>query len=202
MTRASLFVLLPVMLALPSVSGAQSRSQDEENRLRDDCRLATQVIETGVPAPKTEWAYGIIASCSSDQQASALAAAWARPMDGQRLEMIAARSASIADARLLDATVRVATSPERTVAERIAALNLVTHYLKPGWGISQEFWMQPERFSMSIWADAPQEAGDVPITDADRQAALAALRAMSASAADPRGAPVAARLLAGLGARQ
>lgn len=202
MTRPALLVPLAGILTLSSVAGAQSRSQDDENRLRNDCRLATQVIETGVPAPKTEWAFATIGSCSSDQQARSLASAWARPTNGTSLEVLAARSASIADARLLRATVAVATSPDRSVAERIAALNLVTHYLKPGWGISPEFWERPDRFSITIWPDSPQEAGDEPITDADRQAAHAALQAMSTSTTDRLGAPVAARLLAALSLRE
>lgn len=38
----------------------QSKGQYDKTRRRNDCRLADQVIETGQPATKKEWAYGYI----------------------------------------------------------------------------------------------------------------------------------------------
>jgi hypothetical protein len=66
---AALACLLAAVL--PSVTQAQA--DPSEVKLRNDCRLAAQVIRTGTPAPKAEWALVKISQCTPALQAEVLA---------------------------------------------------------------------------------------------------------------------------------
>jgi hypothetical protein len=98
--------LTVVFCALGSAAAAQEVSDGV--RLRNDCRLAAQVLTTGHPAPQRLWALQTIGNCR-DHSGTAVPAAWnAPPPDQDGLAWLVAASVSNRDARILDAVMAVA----------------------------------------------------------------------------------------------
>lgn len=65
-----LLVLGTVAFVLPSTPlGAQANP--ESVKMRNDCRLAAQMLSTGEPAPKVQWAWEMIYSCPESGSAAA-----------------------------------------------------------------------------------------------------------------------------------
>ena len=93
-----------VVASANTTLGAQSSSQNDNNRLRHDCRLAARVIQTGHAAPKMEWAYDIIHVCS--EAGAALAGSWSHTLTGKDLANRRLRSAEVNDGRVMLARSR------------------------------------------------------------------------------------------------
>src|SRR3712207_2660099 len=61
-------VLLPVLCApvLYAVSVSTQSDPTYAIQRRNDCRLASQTIRTGHPAPKPDWSLGAISTCGAE----------------------------------------------------------------------------------------------------------------------------------------
>lgn len=171
--RQSCFFFGLALLAADPANG-QSNSQRADNRLRDDCRLVAQVIQTGHSAPKMEWAYDIIHVCS--EAGAALASSWLQPLTAEELANRGYRSAEVNDGRVILAALAVATSDARSSEERRSALDVVTMLYKPGSTISK-LWNTPavNRVGLSTYFDFSQVQGSQPVTAADRAIVLGTL---------------------------
>ncbi len=173
------YVLFGFSLLVSAPAHGQSNSQNDENRLRSDCRLAAQVIETGHPAPKKEWAYDFIHVCS--ESGAALASSWSQTLTGEDLTTRGQRSAEVNDGRVMLAALAVATSEARSSEERRSALDVVTMIYRPGSTISN-IWNTPSanRVGLSKYFDFSQAPGSQPVTAGDRANVLSALDALGA----------------------
>jgi hypothetical protein len=159
----------------------------------DDCKTASQVITSGSPSNKLEWAYTIIPRCGT-AAAAPLAAAWSRSASGTEIFWREGSSARILDRRVLSAATAVATSPSRSFDERVSALAVVTQLLVPGRTITKTYWYHAQIATPAMINDIDAILGDQPITTADRSTTMGALDAMASSDPDTQARVVAGRL--------
>lgn len=113
--------------------GAQGHGQDTAlaAQHRSDCRLASQVLTTGNPAPHREWALRFIGSCGSEGP-TALAVQWTRARgSGEELEQLVRSSARLRDARLYRELRATAQDPARPPAVRVGAMLVLSRYSDP-----------------------------------------------------------------------
>lgn len=123
--------LVVIVFAVPA--GAQAHGQDSARaaKHRSDCRLASQVLTTGNPAPHREWALQFIGSCGSDGPA-ALALQWTRARGpGEELEQLVRSSARLRDARLYRQLRATTQDGSRPPAVRVGAMLVLTRYTDP-----------------------------------------------------------------------
>lgn len=119
--------VLPVAMLLFSVAAQSIHAQDvasKEAYQRERCRLAAQVITTGRPATKADWAWRTIAGCHSDG-AAAVASAIAQlgvSDDSALRERVLSSAVFLKDGRIFGALVAVATSAGAPSESRITAI--------------------------------------------------------------------------------
>jgi hypothetical protein len=169
------------VLALSSSLEAQSQSQDDENRMRADCRLAQQVIATGNPAPQTGWAYGIIGACGHGAQT--LADRWTSAPDGAALTQLMVESARLNDRRILTAMLPLIGDASRPLAVRRAAMYVAIQLHSPELIMTDDLWRNPAGAGLFRRSHFFQRAGEQPLTASDRSAILAAFTQLAQ--ADP-----------------
>lgn len=134
MTAAAAIVLLATAVSRPlrAQQSPPDAADPERVQLRNDCRLAAQVLTTGQPAPKREWALATIPDCGGDAPA-AVAATWRlMPADSTTLDLLVAASVHRLDARTLAAASDVAGDRGAPTATRLAALRTLASYALPG----------------------------------------------------------------------
>lgn len=132
---------IPAFLLLSSAVCAQSSERDSVE-VRNNCRLASQILLTGRPDPHTEWARTQISFCEMTG-ATMLATVWSRATDdATELERLVYDSQRFRDKRLLDSVSVIARDGARTVAVRVAALRTLVGYYAPS------------RDLPSYWADS------------------------------------------------
>ena len=163
---------------------AQSNSQSDDTWLRNNCRLASQVIATGNPAPKKNWAYGFIRTCP--EAGDALASAWDTALSAGDLSDREYVSTTILDSRVLTAVTALALNTGRGLEERRSALVVLTALYAPGRSLMRYFWDHPATASIGQISDGWQQPGSSPITAGDRARALAAVRQIAAADASPK----------------
>ena len=131
MSRAR--TLLVAALASSAVRlAAQRPSEKDDVQLRNDCRLAAQVLTTGHPDPHYEWARDVIGKCDVSG-GPALAALWqSLSPDTAELKHVVYTTARLRDARVLAALVSVAGDAARPVEVRLSSLRVLASYFKPG----------------------------------------------------------------------
>jgi hypothetical protein len=124
------FAVVAVLAGTPL--SAQTRERDDVH-LRNDCRLAAQVISTGHPAPRREWAYGIIRGCDESGPRT-LAMAWRTsvPGDPASLGLLVAATRTFNDRSVVDAVSDVARNRDAPEAARVHAFTLLYSYAVPG----------------------------------------------------------------------
>lgn len=105
----------------------------EDPHLRNDCRLAAQVIRTGNPAPRREWALDVIRRCDQSGP-QVLADVWrsAAPTDPEQLAELFNASRDFNDRRVVDAVADLARRSGAPEEARIYALALLYSYAVPG----------------------------------------------------------------------
>jgi len=119
------------MLCLSGVAAAQMPKESDDVHVRDDCRLAVQVLTKGHPAPKSDWALGIIFTCDQSGGA-ALQQLWATPpTDSAALDELMWASASLVDQRVYLGVRSAATNVGVPRAARIAALRVLASFIEP-----------------------------------------------------------------------
>ncbi len=124
---ASVVALLAVS---PAALGAQNERAAEVHH-RDQCRLAGQVLATGHPAPKREWARAYITSCA-EEGPRLLAEQWhTAGADSAQLRYLVTATARLRDRRLYDALQAVASDRSRPRGVRVGAMLALTRYVDP-----------------------------------------------------------------------
>lgn len=122
------------LLALFLLSGfaAPLRAQDEQSaeaHHRNQCRLAAQVLRTGQPAPKREWARNYITTCREEGPAI-LAENWrTTPADTGQLRYLVINTGRLRDERLYSALRAVALDRSRPSLVRIGAMLALGRYV-------------------------------------------------------------------------
>ena len=184
MNRLDIVMAATLVATAHASLSAQSNSQDRNNWLRNNCRLAVQVIATGEPAPKKAWAYGFIQECP--EAGDALASAWNRALSGDDLFDRQRLSARTLDSRILNTAATVASDASRAVEERWSALVVITALYAPGQSVHSLRWdKEPGLGTLGGLADGGQSLGSSPITAADRARALAAVQQIAATDGGP-----------------
>ena len=115
--------------------GGRADAQGSERtspHLRNDCRLAAQILTLGRAEPRRDWALQRITACD-ETGGPALAALWTAPPppDVAELERLYWSSAGLVDARLLAAVRTAASATSNPTVVRLAALRVLAAYVDP-----------------------------------------------------------------------
>lgn len=110
-------------LALPHTAPAQAARRDGARE--GNCRLASQVLTTGQPAARRQWALSYIGYCPAPTQVPALRAGLARAAaagEVSTFQRLASTALYVPDDRLLDQLLSVATKATYPERIRLAAM--------------------------------------------------------------------------------
>ena len=100
-------------------------------RLRNDCRLAEQVLTRGHPADKKDWAWGVIPLCG-DRAVAPLVRIWqSRSVSSERLGALVSATAELPDRRLYGELRRIAEDAGAPAQLRVAAIVAQAAYVVP-----------------------------------------------------------------------
>lgn len=130
--RRSLTPLPAMLLGLALVPGGlmgQLPGEATDVHLRNDCRLAAQILTFGNPQPHYGWALETIPRCDLSA-GSALASLWSNPpQEPAELDRIVLASVEIRDLRIQGAVEAAAADSARPVLVRLAALRVLAGYV-------------------------------------------------------------------------
>lgn len=141
MLRTTTFALLAALLPAHCLG----QTNPDSVKHRNDCRLAAQVLATGNPAPRYQWALEMAWNCAE-----------AAPMIAQRLEALAnsldtaalnaltAPTIKLRDGRIFAAALRVAGSKTATPEARAFAVRTLIYAMRPGGGITYAALINPD----------------------------------------------------------
>jgi len=134
---------LTFALVVPATVSAQASERDDVH-LRNDCRLAAQVILTGRPAPHKDWAWGAIQRCDVTG-AQTLVAAWQRgtPADPDELGALSSASTQFPTREMFAAVAGVAQDSRAAVHTRLTAIDLLQGLVMPSVGYSSRDLFSP-----------------------------------------------------------
>ncbi|MEK7238942.1 MAG: hypothetical protein AAB224_00010 [Gemmatimonadota bacterium] len=119
------------LLCLSAVAAAQFPKESEDVHARNDCRLAVQTLTKGHPAPKSDWALGIIFTCDQSGGAAVQLLWTTPPTDSVALDELMWASASLLDLRVYLGARSAATNVGAPRAARIAALRVLAAFIEP-----------------------------------------------------------------------
>jgi hypothetical protein len=172
---ARLIPLVVVVAVMPFVSLHAQHEHDVQ--LRNDCRLALQVLEHGQPANRYEWALDVIVDCGAEG-AQALAAELRQVGEhstpSPRLDFLADRATMVIDSAIFNAALEVALDRTAGEAGRVYALSVVytqvTHGYQPYRGLVMDYGP-----GGTIMIDWPASTAEPPVrrvlpTDAPQRA--------------------------------
>ena len=146
----SLLALAAVaLLVCAPLAGQAGERQDPH--LRNDCRSAAQVLRTGHPAPRREWAMDAIRRCDASGPA-VLAGVWreAAPSDIMGLDLLFNSTRDFNDRRVVEAASDIARRREAPETTRIYALALLFNYAVPGRYLNMKQLLEPGEFPPRI----------------------------------------------------
>lgn len=128
-TLAALALALATTVTYRDSLGAQTERQDPH--LRNDCRLAAQVLGTGHPDPHYEWALDFIARCE-ETGGPVLAGVWRRPStDSADLNRLFLSSYRLRDSRITAAVIEAASDPALPQLMRLNAIRVMAGHAFP-----------------------------------------------------------------------
>jgi hypothetical protein len=134
-TRTYFIGLLLVGASFHAGAAAAQTAEGRDVHLRNDCRLASQILETGHPAPHYAWAAETIPKCN-ETGPEVLARVWARPpVDSTALEYLFYASYTLRDRRVSSA-VAAATSAGMPQIVRLTAIRVLTGHAVPSFMLS------------------------------------------------------------------
>lgn len=202
-------LLAIVILALgPAALCSQAPAVADEAQMRASCRLAAQVVRTGHPHPRRDWAMSFIVHCP-DSGPPALAVAWQLESGDDRgqLGLLVGQTERLRDGRLAHAVMTVATSPAYRYLVRLSALRVLVSYWQAGKTVSLETLEAPPAAAPPVLPYgcclgdelhfAPVD-GAVPIDEGTRAEIVSALRDMVTGDPDERVRAAAAFVLGNL----
>lgn len=123
MQRHTILALVGLIAVCAQPLGAQA--DPDSVKLRNDCRLAGQVLQTGHPAPRLQWASTFIRACGPDAVAEANVAALNRlraAADSPELKQVWNQLQYVRDARIYRTVVDIARDRRASVNTRVDAL--------------------------------------------------------------------------------
>lgn len=124
---------LLVLSAFPA--SAWGQANPDSVKLRNDCRLARQILETGQPSPHAEWARQTIGFCGPEVWGASVAAAVRRvrtATDQSELALYWADSQWLRDRHLFEAALEIAGDRSASVPTRVFAFRALRKLLYPG----------------------------------------------------------------------
>jgi hypothetical protein len=129
MRRLALVAAFSLFGAVPVA--AQHIDRRAEAHHRNQCRLAGQVLTTGHPEPKREWARSYVTMCE-EEAPEFFASEWARVEgDTARLGDLVFDSGRIRDERLYEALRSVVSDRSRPELVRVGAMLVLSRYVDP-----------------------------------------------------------------------
>lgn len=120
---------------LPGCALAQANPDSIKHR--NNCRLAAQVLETGYPSPRYEWALEQAWRCP--EAAPGLAAEmkrWRTTRDTTLLNALTQPTIELRDGRIFETAMEIAGDEQATTEARIFAIRTLIYAMRPGGGIS------------------------------------------------------------------
>jgi hypothetical protein len=172
--------------ALAGSAYAQEPAERDDVHLRNDCRLAAQVLATGQPAPHYPWALGFISRCD-DSGPAALAALWTglSETDGPALESIAFHTSRLRDQRILEVVLRVARDGGRPARTRLAALQVLASYFDTAYVTLETLEAPPPVAVLTRLIDFVPSDGSQPLAAGAPQTIRAELETLGQADPDP-----------------
>ncbi len=124
------------LAALLFVSGAttaaRAQAVPDSMRLRNDCRLAEQVISTGRPEPQDSWAWGLIHQCG-ESGGAAIAQGMAslrQSTDTAALDRLTGQAQWLRDGHVFDTAMSISEDAAASVPARVFAMRALLYYLR------------------------------------------------------------------------
>jgi hypothetical protein len=126
--------LLTLAACAPRAVLAQDRPDSVHHR--NDCRLAAQVISTGQPLPRREWALAVIQGCREGGPALARAMRESRlSSDTAYLNALTWPAIRLRDGEIFQAAMQVAADRGASTQARVFAIRTLMWSMYPGGGI-------------------------------------------------------------------
>ena len=152
---------LVVATLLVCAPASAQRGEANDPHLRNDCRLAGQVLRTGNPAPRYEWAMDAIRRCDVSGPVT-LASVWreAAPSDTTELGRLFNATRDFNDRRVVDAVADAARRRDAPETTRVYAFALLFNYAVPGRYIIIQQLLQPGEFPPRVRYFTHDDRGD------------------------------------------
>lgn len=126
--------LLVLAACAPRMVLAQDRPDSVHHR--NDCRLAAQVISTGQPLPRREWALAVIQGCREGGPALARAMQESRlSSDTAYLNSLTWPAIRLRDGEIFQAAMQVAADRGASTQARVFAIRTLMWSMYPGGGL-------------------------------------------------------------------
>ncbi|MDP3909388.1 MAG: hypothetical protein Q8Q14_03270 [Gemmatimonadales bacterium] len=182
---APLLAVLSISCAHGLSAQGQGQSERDNAQLRNDCRLAAQVLTLGQPADRYEWARDIIVKCD-ESGGQALASLWRSvPADSGELARVVYSTSRLRDQRILDELVTVARDGARPVVVRLCAFQVLVSYYQPGAYVPLR-WLQQPPFGSPLGSVTEFRAteGSAPLGPSTRESIHTLMRQLTDSDPD------------------
>lgn len=187
MNRLALALLLAS--AVPAAASAQGVGADSAH-LRNECRLAAQVVTTGNPAPKATWARGFLFSCAHLEVATVMTL-WDRAADTDAdVDYLISLSARVLDDRLARHLTGIATDRRRPARHRVGAIAVLGEYVRPSLSYNLTSLALPPSEADRMYVPLAtsvhrvRRRGVVPLTSGTLEAIPSVLRQVRATPAE------------------
>jgi len=174
-----------------AVDAALLASPARAQRLHDEgrparCEAAAAAVMAHATRPReVAGAHEELVWCP--QAGAVLARLWAAPpADTASLALLAERSASVADGRLMAATMQLVSRAGVPEPVRRAALRVALAQYEPSIGFDDRGVDDPNEWAQTFTADYSQHVGTQPVTERDRAAMREALRRVTVDEAGTR----------------
>jgi len=126
--------LLVLAACAPRLVAAQERPDSVHHR--NDCRLAAQVISTGRPLPRREWALEVIQNCREGGSALAGAMRESRlSSDTAHLNALTWPAIRLRDGEIFQAAMQIAADRGASTQARVFAIRTLMWSMYPGGGL-------------------------------------------------------------------
>lgn len=117
-----------------------------ERKHQDDCRLAHQVLTTGQPAVKRDWALGVIGTCG-EEGAEAIAAVLRLHRSATRrteeLDALVYQASTLIAQEIFSTALDIAADPSAGRIARIEALRIIASQAEPRTFVGFEQFIEP-----------------------------------------------------------
>lgn len=127
----AVLALLLLSGGMAPTSAQQPASGQPGVQHRNNCRLAAQVVSTGHPHTKRDWARNYLVTCEAEVPPLVVDLWRSVPADTAEVRWLNAISRSVRDRRIYDRVREVALDPSRPDVVRVGAMVVLTKYADP-----------------------------------------------------------------------